>query len=255
MSGRPALEVAVTSARGARTARECGADRVELCSALELGGITPSAGLVEQATAVGLPVFALVRCRPGGFVYDADEVATMRREARSLARAGVAGVVLGALNPAGDLDTDATRRIADAARDAEPAVQLTFHRAVDRARDPLAILPQLVPLGIERVLTSGGAPTADEGLATIGRMTALGLPVQVTAGGGVRPDTVARAALAGVAAVHLSAKRRAAGGTSPVRLGALADDDSYFVTDGDLVRKARAQLHRIMTTSCTAPRA
>lgn len=115
---RPALEIAVTSAAGAVTARDGGADRVELCSALELGGVTPSQGLVEAAVATGVPVHALVRCRPGGFAYDADELDVMVREIRALVRSGVAGVVVGALREDGSLDVDALRWFVEAALDA-----------------------------------------------------------------------------------------------------------------------------------------
>ena len=115
---RPALEIAVTSAAGAVTARDGGADRVELCSALELGGVTPSQGLVEAAVATGVPVHALVRCRPGGFAYDADELDVMVREIRALVRSGVAGVVVGALREYGSLDVDALRWFVEAALDA-----------------------------------------------------------------------------------------------------------------------------------------
>ena len=115
---RPALEIAVTSAAGAVTARDGGADRVELCSALELGGVTPSQGLVEATVATGVPVHALVRCRPGGFAYDADELDVMVREIRALVRSGVAGVVVGALREDGSLDVDALRWFVEAALDA-----------------------------------------------------------------------------------------------------------------------------------------
>ncbi|WP_304437697.1 copper homeostasis protein CutC, partial [Frigoribacterium sp. Leaf44] len=115
---RPALEIAVTSAAGAVTARDGGADRVELCSALELGGVTPSQGLVEATVATGVPVHALVRCRPGGFVYDTDELDVMVREIRALVRSGVAGVVVGALREDGSLDVDALRWFVEAALDA-----------------------------------------------------------------------------------------------------------------------------------------
>lgn len=275
---RPALEIAVTSAAGAVTARDGGADRVELCSALELGGVTPSQGLVEAAVATGVPVHALVRCRPGGFVYDADELDVMVREIRALVRSGVAGVVVGALREDGSLDVDAVRWFVEAALDAVAAphptttpqelvetparapgarrvpgvspLQITVHRAVDRAADPVAAVAALVGLGVTRVLTSGGASRVGAGLASgmLTRMVEVAGDVQVMAGGGVQLGDVPTLVAAGVDAVHLSAKRAQAvrasssrSGTT-VSLGTEASTDSWFETDPELVRAARHAL-------------
>ncbi|WLQ36469.1 copper homeostasis protein CutC [Streptomyces castrisilvae] len=247
MSARPALEIAVTSPAGARAARESGADRVELCAALELGGLTPSAALVEAVAAEGLPVQALVRCRPGDFVHDAEELALMAAEVRSVIASGAAGVVIGALTADGSLDTDAVARLADAARAAGRPVEVTLHRAVDQSADPVAAAALLPSLGLTRVLTSGGAPAAADGLAAITAMVAAAPGVQVMAGGGVRVADIPALARAGVAAVHLSAKARAPrrpGGTwVPLGAGgASADQDTHFVTDPEVVALARRAL-------------
>lgn len=280
---RPALEIAVTSAAGAVTARDGGADRVELCSALELGGVTPSQGLVEAAVATGVPVHALVRCRPGGFVYDADELDVMVREIRALVRSGVAGVVVGALREDGSLDVDAVRWFVEAALDAAAAphpsttpqelaetparalgsrripgvsplqprpLEITVHRAVDRAADPVAAVAALVGRGVTRVLTSGGASRVGAGLASgvLPRMVEVAGDVQVMAGGGVQLGDVPALVAAGVDAVHLSAKRaqavRASSSRSgpTVSLGTEASTDSWFETDPELVRAARHAL-------------
>ncbi|MYX21863.1 copper homeostasis protein CutC, partial [Streptomyces sp. SID8380] len=134
---RPTLEIAVTSAAGARVARDHGADRVELCTGLELGGLTPSAALVESVAAVGTPVQVLVRCRPGDFVHDAEEIALMTAEVRSVIASGARGVVIGALTAEGTLDVEAVARLRDAAREADPAAEVTLHRAIDVAADPV----------------------------------------------------------------------------------------------------------------------
>ncbi|MFG2672382.1 copper homeostasis protein CutC [Streptomyces sp. NPDC048445] len=250
MSARPALEIAVTSAAGARAARENGADRVELCTALELGGLTPSAALVEAVAAEGLPVQVLVRCRAGDFVHDAEEIALMAAEVRSVIASGAAGVVIGALTADGALDAVAVARLAEAARTSGRPVEVTLHRAVDQSADPVATAALLPSLGLTRVLTSGGAPAAADGLAVIGAMVAAAPGVQVMAGGGVRLADIPALASAGVAAVHLSAKtrapRRAGGSWIPLGAGgASAEQDTHFVTDPEVVAQARRALEAV----------
>ena len=249
MSTRPSLEIAVVSPAGARTAREHGVDRVEPCTGLELGGLTPSTATVEAAVESGPPVHVLVRCRPGDFVYDREEVALMAAEVRAALCAGARGVVVGALTPDGALDTNALdtnalATLADAARDTDPAAQVTLHRAVDQASDPVAAVAALPGLGITRVLTSGGAPTAIVGSAALTAMAAAAPGTDVAAGGGVRPGDIAGLLRAGAGSVHLSVKtratpRRAAGWVPLGAGGTSAEDDTHFVTDGAVVAAAR----------------
>ncbi|MFB6706935.1 copper homeostasis protein CutC [Streptomyces sp. NPDC056333] len=244
MTAHPDLEIAVTSPAGARAARENGADRVELCIALELGGLTPSAALVEAVAGEGLPVQVLVRCRPGDFVHDAEEITLMTAEVRSVIASGASGVVIGALTADGALDTVAITRLAEAARASGRPVDITLHRAIDQSADPVAAAALLPSLGLTRVLTSGGAPTAAQGLTAIAAMVAAAPGVQVMAGGGVRPADIPALTAAGAAAVHLSAKARAhprrGGGWVPLGAGgASAEQDTHFVTDPAVVAEAR----------------
>lgn len=241
-----ALEIAAASVDGARVALAGGADRVELCAALELGGVTPSQALVELTAAVGIPVHVLVRCRPGDFVYDAEELTLMEHEVRTVLTSGAAGVVVGALTPDGALDEAAIRRFVDVSASVDPAAEVTLHRAIDRAADPVAAAGRLAGLGLTRVLTSGGAVSAPAGRDTIARMVAAAGPVQVMAGAGVSPADVPALVGTGVAAVHLSAKgaaERAASGGVP--MGAAAADDVHFRTDPAVVAAARAALDGI----------
>lgn len=245
-----ALEIAVTSVAGALVARDNGADRVELCSALELGGVTPSQGLVEATLSTGVPVHALVRVRPGNFVYDRDEVATMVAEVRALAAAGVAGVVIGALTSDGALDHATVALLADTARAHSPlggAIGVTLHRAIDQAADPVAVVEALASLGVSRVLTSGAAASAGDGVAMLARLVSAAGTVQVMAGGGVTVEAIPSIVAAGVAAVHLSAKRQApavrrAGWVPLGSAGTDPESDAHFVTDGAVVRAARRAL-------------
>ena len=245
------LEIAVTSATGSAIAVRNGADRVELCTGLELGGLTPSLGLVEQAMATGAEIHALIRCRPGGFVYDAEELATMRRDVQLLVRSGVAGVVIGALLDDGALDRDATRALSDSAREGSDDVQVTFHRAVDRSADPIRLVGTLAGMGIDRILTSGAAPAAQEGTDVLRRMADVRGAVEIMAGGGLAPESIGAVVAAGATSVHLSAKKAVledgmAGG-SAVPLGTADPGASHFVTDADTVRRARSALDALET--------
>ncbi len=180
------LEVCVDSIGGLAEAQDSGAGRIELCARLDLDGLSPGAELLQQALAIArVPVCVMVRPRAGEFVLRAGELERMAGEVRALRERRVAGVVLGLLTPDGQIDVDATRKLVELAR----PLQATFHRAFDQARDPSAALEQLIELGIDRVLTSGGAPTAWEGRATLRALVeqARGR-ITVMAGGKVRAD-------------------------------------------------------------------
>ncbi|WP_347110045.1 copper homeostasis protein CutC [Paenarthrobacter sp. S56] len=246
------LEIAVTSAAGAGTSAAEGADRIELCSALELGGITPSQGLLESSlehVAGRLEIHALVRCRPGDFRYSASDVDTMVHEVRHLLALGADGVVVGALNDNGDVDTPALRRLVDAARQANPDAGLTFHRAIDQSRDPLAALEQLMEIGFDRVLTSGHEATAGEGLAVLARLVERSAgEIEIMAGGGLKLSDIPAMHSAGLSAVHLSAKRTVSTlADGAVSLGGQdgADPTAYSVTDRETVRAARAAVNAV----------
>ncbi len=200
----PLLEIAVTSAADALVAAAGGADRIELCQALEVGGLGPTAGQIELSVETGVAIHVLVRPRPGDFVYSPAEVATMERDVAVAVRLGAAGVVIGALTPDARLDVETLRRLIAAT---EGAGEVTLHRAIDRAADPVGDLPSLAHLGIDRVLTSGGSPTVAGGLATgvLARMVHEAGPVDIMAGGGLREQDVTQLLGIGVAALHLSA--------------------------------------------------
>lgn len=196
------LEAAVESVRAAHLAVAEGAGRLELCADLARDGITPSAGVIRLVRArVDVPLHVLIRPRPGDFVYGRDETAVMLADIAECRRAGVDGVVIGALTREGLVDPILTRALARAAR----PLTVTFHRAVDRTPDIAAALTTLVELGIERVLTSGGAPSAAAGIAELARLQlAFGGAIGILAGGQVRADNVARlVAGSGVREVHV----------------------------------------------------
>ena len=160
------LEVCIDTAAGLAEAVAGGADRIELCAALAVGGLTPSAGLMAEAARCGVPVVAMIRPRPGDFVWSETEVAMMEAEIAATRAAGLAGVVLGATLPDGRLDQPVLQRLVAAAR----GLDLVLHRCIDLTPDMGEALEAAIALGFRRILTSGGAKTAEEGA---GRIAAL----------------------------------------------------------------------------------
>jgi copper homeostasis protein len=182
------LEVCVDNMDGLAAAVAGGADRIELCSALSLGGLTPSAGLMAAAARNVIPAYAMIRPRAGDFVYSAEELAIMRADIDMARRSGLAGVVLGASLPDGSLDRAALTALVSQARD----LGKTLHRAVDLVPDIVQAIELAVELGFNRILTSGLARTAAEGIEELERMVALAAGrVSIMPGSGVNPKTVA----------------------------------------------------------------
>lgn len=164
------LEVCVDSLASARAAVAGGADRLELCSALSVGGLTPYAALLARIRAESsIPVRCLMRPRPGDFLYTPEEIDLMCAQIPVLRRAGADGFVVGVLTADGALDKEATRRLIDAAG---PGAGLTLHRAIDVSRDPLETYRAAAALGIDTVLTSGAAASCREGRAVLASLLA-----------------------------------------------------------------------------------
>ena len=198
------VEVCAYSLFSCLAADRAGAQRVELCASPWEGGTTPSAGLVEQALKeTSLEIHAMVRPRGGDFVYDETEKQTMLAEARSLIAQGVHGIVVGALKPNGDLDVAFMREFRKMAGDRE----LTCHRAIDVSRDPIQVMEELISIGFNRILTSGGKNKALDGLENIAELVqAAKGRIQIMAGSGVNPVNCLDFVQIGVNAVHLSAR-------------------------------------------------
>ncbi len=210
------LEICVDDADGLIAAIAGGANRIELCSALSLGGLTPSPGLMALAAKASVPVFAMIRPRDGDFVFSPAELDQMRRDIDAVRAAGLAGVVLGASAPGGTLDTEAMTQLARHAG----GLGMTLHRAIDLAPDRGAALELAVALGFERVLTSGGARTAEDGVDAIAALVkqANGR-ISIMPGSGVRPANAAMI-LRATGAREIHASCRAAG--APIAAEAIA---------------------------------
>jgi copper homeostasis protein len=187
---RIGLEVCVDSAAGLGAAVRGGANRIELCSALALGGLTPAPGLMRLAATCGAETFAMVRPRPGPFVCDALDLEAMAGDLAAIAAAGLAGAVIGANRPGGQLDLAALGALCAHARGL--GLRLTLHRAFDLVPDQAAALDQAMALGFERVLTSGAERTAEAGAERIAALIAQAAGrISVMPGSGLTPANVA----------------------------------------------------------------
>lgn len=231
------LEVCVDDVAGMHAAIRGGADRLELCAALACGGLTPSRGLMQQAGEAPIPVFAMIRPRSGSFVFSADETRVMIGDIEAAREAGLAGVVLGASLPDGQLDCETLSQLVAAAA----GMDITLHRAFDLVPDHEAALMQAESLGFRRILTSGGRKTASDGLARLKRLIDLsGGRVSIMPGGGVAVDNLAAFAEIGVQEFHASCSAPMATAPALVDFGfELADRRA---TDESRVRQMRQAL-------------
>lgn len=237
----PLVEACVDSVASSLAAERGGARRLELCDALFDGGTTPSAGMIAACKeAVSIPVVVMIRPRGGGFVYSNEERDVMRRDVVAARELGADGVAIGGLRPDGTVDMALVSSLMEAAR----GMSLTFHRAFDLTPDLDASLELLAGAGVQRVLTSGGAPTAVDGATLIGDLVRRAASrVVVMAGGGVREDNVSSlVSVSGVREVHVRLTRltRSAWppGRSSVRVRKPVPDDeaSWEETDEQRVR-------------------
>jgi len=233
------IEACVDSVASAVAAERGGAGRLELCDNLTDGGTTPSAGMISAVkAAVRIPVFVIVRPRGGDFVYSDTELGVMRLDIEAARMLGADGVVIGMLTKDARVDVDHARPLVDAAA----GLPVTFHRAFDLARDLPQALEALMALGVARVLTSGGAPTALEGVATIGALVKrAGGSIVVMAGGSVREENVQEVVQrSGVSEVHVRGTRVVGGSPAAstaaqsgirLRKALLADERAWEETD------------------------
>jgi copper homeostasis protein len=218
------VEACVATVASALAAESAGADRLELCADLVEGGVTPSVGMLMRVRErVRLPLFVLIRPRSGDFLFDGDECEVMLRDIAEAGARGADGVVIGALDPGGRVDEALTRRLAGAAR----PMAVTFHRAFDLVREPARELETLIGLGVERVLTSGQAPSALLGCEAIAALVAQGMErIAVMAGGGINEANAARIVReTGVREIHLGA-------------GGIRDSGMEFRREGVFMGKA-----------------
>lgn len=236
---KPTLEVCIDDAVGL-SACQGRADRIELCSALGVGGLTPSFGLMRLARSSTVPIHTMIRPRVGGFEYTNDEVAVMLNDIQATRETGLAGIVIGATH--GDrLDIAALRQM----RDAAGGLECTLHRAIDLLPDPVQAMEDVIALGFTRILTSGGAPKAADGTATLAALHAASRGrIDIMAGSGVTKDNVADIARAtGLRAFHASCSAPAIADANATAFGfSPTDHRQTNPAEIDALRRATADI-------------
>lgn len=244
------LEICVDSLASVRAAVRGGADRIELCSALTVGGLTPYEMLLRQIREESdIPVRCLMRPRGGDFLYEKEEIEMLRRQILQLKAAGADGFVIGCLTPEGDLDKEAMKPLIDACGGSG----ITLHRCIDVSRDPIETWQKAGELGIDTVLTSGGMGNCLAGMETIGKLLALreqnGGP-EVLIGAGVKAGVIRtfREKYPMAEAFHMSGKCEIESGMrfrrEGVPMGVPGLDEWHIQqTDENAVREARLALY------------
>lgn len=235
------LEIAANSVASAQAAEDGGAGRIELCAALEIGGLTPSHGQIALARdLVRIPLYVLIRPRAGDFVYAEHEFETMRGDIEACVALGCNGVVIGALDEEGNVDVRRCRELIGAAG----KLGVTFHRAFDVSRDLHASIEAVIALGCERVLTSGGQTNAAFGVRQIHTLIAqAGQRIRVMPGAGIDSTNVATIrAQTGAREFHASAKRVLPSRANPPATDLRGMREGEWRTDVDEVRAMVAVL-------------
>jgi len=234
------LEICAGSLHSALAAQAGGAHRIELCDNLDQGGTTPSPGIIIKAVRLlEIPVFVLIRPRPGDFLYTYEEFEAMKDDILFCKAHGAKGVVLGILNHDGTVDTRRTGKLVHLAR----PMQVTFHRAFDLTSDPYGALEDVISLGADRILTSGQAGTAIEGAPLINELVMRAKNrIIIMPGSGINADNVAGLVRkTGVGEVHASLRSMVFSGMEFRGSGASmglpgSDESSWLETDKERVR-------------------
>ncbi|MGJ8583582.1 MAG: copper homeostasis protein CutC [Marinosulfonomonas sp.] len=201
------LEVCVDGPQGVDACATTTVDRIELCAALDVGGLTPSPGLIDYAGRLAPKIHAMIRPRSGDFNFDEDEIQVMCRDISAMQQAGLAGVVIGVSDGQGALNVKALGTLVEAAGD----LDVTLHRVVDTLVDPVSAVDIVAELGIRRILSSGGAPRARDGVDCLARMQQQSAGrVEIMAGSGVTAENLAViAAKTGIRDFHGSCRTQA----------------------------------------------
>lgn len=225
------VEICANSFQSAINAEKAGAHRIELCSELAVGGITPSYGLLKKVMReLTIPVHALVRPRSGDFTFSDDEFEIIKEDILICKELGVAGIVSGVLHTNNTIDYERTQKLIELSK----PLHFAFHRAFDCVPNPKEALQKLSDLGVQTILTSGQQAKAENGLALLKVLQEIaGDKLTILAGGGINPENIQLFKEAGLNAVHASASK----------VIQTNENDSYFgqtpqtVSDIDIIQQ------------------
>ena len=197
------IEVCAESYEYAMKVEKAGADRIELCRDLYLDGLTPDYESAKRTIdSLNIPVFILIRPREGDFVYSNKEFELMKRDIAKFKEMGCKGIVSGVLNSDKSIDIKRTKELIELSK----PLSFTFHRALDEVANPKEALEQLINLGVERVLTSGQKPSAEEGLSLLKKLNEIANgKITILAGGGINAQNAVKFKEAGLKEIHASA--------------------------------------------------
>ena len=199
------LEICASNFKSALNAQSAGAQRIELCQELAVGGITPSYGLLAHVLKhITIPIFVLIRPRSGNFTYSNEEFEIMKRDIECAKKLGVAGIVSGVLLKDGSLDIARTQKLVELTK----PLPFTFHRAFDWVPEPLITMQQLITIGVDRILTSGQEPSAEKGLDLLFKLKNESKgDIGILPGGGINSKNAKKFADAGFDEIHASATK------------------------------------------------
>jgi copper homeostasis protein len=235
------LEIAVFSVEAAVTALKAGAHRIEFCENPQEGGTTPSYGSLKTLRSYTTqPVFPIIRPRGGDFLYSRSEFEVMKADLLIVKELGYLGAVIGLLNADGSIDTNRTKELVDIAG---PSMQISFHRAFDRCKDPFIALEEIIETGCKRILTSGQVPNAADALALLKKLVEqAGDRIIIMPGSGVRSNNIKEIMqAAGAKEMHSSARQMQ---SSKMLYAKDAMNENLQATgvDADEIKKMLAQL-------------
>lgn len=235
------VEIACGNFESVLNAQGAGADRIEVCSALSVGGITPSFGLVKKAISLfSKNTFVLIRPREGNFIYSDEEFEIILDDIHLVKQMGVGGIISGALLSNNKIDVEKTKAMIDASGE----LPFTFHRAFDLIPDPFTGMEALVDLGVKRILTSGQKANALDGKELLKKLVELAQDdITILAGAGINPKNVVELVeYTNVKEIHLSAKHRS-GSQAAVAMGS-SDNGTYDISDERTIKLVLAELSR-----------
>lgn len=232
------IEICATSVQSALNAQKAGAQRIELCSELAVGGITPSYGLIKQVrNEISIPVFVLIRPRSGDFVYSEFEFEAMKTDIEICKELGCAGIVSGVLKDDFSIDLNRTKELVELAK----PLEFTFHRAFDLTPNPIESFEELIEIGVNRILTSGQETSAEIGIDLLVKLKELAQDkLTILPGGGINSDNVHLFKEKGFKEIHASASSIWKESPKPkisMNSEKFWDETKLFVSEEEIIKK------------------